>query len=237
MFSHIYQLTCFLYYSLVFGQHGFGEKSISSLVHALEKRQNTGDLPVEKEIWDLQYTNKRWNYLSGYEEASHYSVIVGYIQYFKPTGSILDIGCGEGILQARLTACGYSRYVGIDISDAAIQKARLREDAQTVFLSGDAESYIPLEPFDVIVFNEVLYYFNDPLKIFARYMDFLKEDGILITSLFWTTRSAAIRRRIKEVCPALVETRVTDTFKDFTWFCNVFMSSKRLDDQLEKLGK
>src|SRR6266699_5868480 len=226
--SQIYQLIYFLYYSLVFGRHLLGDQRISSIIHALERRQNKGDISVGKEDWELQYLGKMWNYLSNCKEVSHYSVIVGYIQYFKPTGSILDIGCGEGILQARLTASGYARYVGIDISDAAIQKAHLREDEKTIFISGDADSYIPPELFDVIIFNEVLYYFDYPLESFARYMEFLKENGMIITSLFQTIRSNSIRRRIKEMCPAVVETKVTNTFKSLTWFCNVFAPSEKI---------
>jgi len=225
--SPIYPLIYSLYYSLVFGRAVWGEKRISTMVHALEKRQKKGDIPESKEVWDTQYLNKKWDYLCNHEEVSRYSVIVGYIQYFKPAGSILDIGCGAGILQERLAAFGYARYVGIDISDSAIQRARLREDAKTFFISGDAESYTPLGPFDVIVLNEVLYYFDSPVESFARYMNFLKENGVIITSLFYTTRSIVIQRRIKETYPALAETEITNTFKKLTWFCNVFVPSQK----------
>src|SRR5439155_8194062 len=79
--SHGYQLIYFLYYGLVFGRPVLGEKRISSIVHSLERRQNRGDIPVAKGIWDRQYLDKTWACLSNYEEVSHYSVIAGYIQY------------------------------------------------------------------------------------------------------------------------------------------------------------
>src|SRR6266487_5146131 len=100
--SQGYRLIYFLYYGLVFSRPVLGERRISSIVHSLERRHNRGDHPVAKEIWNLQYFDKRWDCLSNDGEVSRYSVIMGYIQYFKPTGSILDIGCGEGILQERL---------------------------------------------------------------------------------------------------------------------------------------
>ena len=227
IFFHMSQLIYFFYYRLVFGRSVLGEKKLSSLVHSLEKRQRKEDIPESKEVWDFQYLNKMWDYLSNNEEVSRYSVIIGYIQHFKPEGSILDIGCGMGILQERLSSFGYSRYVGIDISDTAIQRAHLKEDTKTVFINGDADSYSPLESFDIIIFNEILYCLDNPLEIFARYTNFLKENGIIITSIQHTIRSTAVRRRIKKLYPTLVETKITNTYKDLTWFCNVFVPSKK----------
>ena len=224
--SPIYRLICSLYYNLIFGRSVLGEKSLAAIVHALERRQQKGDIPVLKEVWDTQYIDATWDYLSNHDEVSRYSVIVGYIQHFKPAGSILDIGCGVGILQERLAAFGYARYVGLDISEQAIQQARVKEDAKTLFITGDAESYLPVESFDVIILNEVLYYFVSPVESFARYTKFLTATGIIVTSLFHTTRSIAIQRRIKEKYPALAETQITNTFKGFTWVCNVFAISK-----------
>ena len=56
-------------------------------------------------------------------ELAHYSAIVGYCYYLNKSGTILDIGCGEGILQERLRSLNYSRYVGVDISAKAIRRA------------------------------------------------------------------------------------------------------------------
>jgi len=212
------------YYRLLFGRPIVGR--LSALVHALERRQRREDIPESKEVWDFQYRNKRWDYLANDEEVSRYSVIRGYIQHFNRQGSILDIGCGEGILQERLRAFGYTRYVGLDISEAAIQRAHIKEDAKTVFISGDAESHIPDESFDIMIFNEVLYYFHNPLDSFARYMSLLRERGVVIVSLEDTIRSAAIRQRIKTTYPAVVETKITNTRKNFSWFCTVFAPSQ-----------
>jgi 2-polyprenyl-3-methyl-5-hydroxy-6-metoxy-1,4-benzoquinol methylase len=215
------------YYGLVFGRPVVGEKRLAALVHALEKPQRLEDIPESKDVWELQYRNKTWDYLANNEEVSRYSVIIGYIQHFKPKASIFDIGCGEGILQERLSTFGYTSYIGLDISETAVQRACLKSDTKTDFISGNAESYVPQELFDVIVFNEVLYYFRDPLETFVRYSKFLKENGIIITSLEHTIRSTAIRRRIKKIYPALVETKITNTHKNFTWFCTAFALSQK----------
>ncbi len=123
-----------------------------------------GDIPTSKEVWEKQYSKGQWDYLYQLEELAHYSIILGYIRNLKTGGSILDIGCGKGILQERLALYGYSKYVGIDISDNAIRQASCKANDKTTFIASDATRYSPTEAFDAIVFNEVLYYFDDPLN-------------------------------------------------------------------------
>src|SRR5215467_2451139 len=227
--AHLSQFIYVVYYGWVFGRPVVGEKRISRLVRALERRQQKEDIPEDKEVWESQYRSMFWDYLSNQEEVSRYSVIIGYIQYFKPAGSILDIGCGAGILQERLGPSGYMRYVGLDLSETAIERARRKTDAKTLFIHGDADAYMPLEQFDTIIFNESLHYFDHPLESFARYTPFLKENGLIITSLFRTTRSMAIRRSIAKRYLVLVETEITNRRKGFTWFCDIFVPSSDLE--------
>jgi len=78
---------------------------------------------MTREKWEAEYVRGQWNYIKQLDELARYSVIVGYCCYFRPGGTILDIGCGEGILQERLSPCQYSRYVGIDICAEAIRRA------------------------------------------------------------------------------------------------------------------
>jgi 2-polyprenyl-3-methyl-5-hydroxy-6-metoxy-1,4-benzoquinol methylase len=226
--SPLYQVLYFVYYQVVFGRSVVGEEPLAALVHAFEHQRDKGDIPQSKARWESQYLSTRWDYMANREEVSRYSVLVGYIQYFAPTGSILDIGCGEGILQDRLASGGYGRYLGIDLSEIAIQKARLKENETTSFIHADAESYVPAELFDLIIFNEVLYYFVNPVEGFTRYRAFLKADGLMLTSHFRTLRAMAIRRCIKTDYAVLAETKITNTLQDLTWFCDVFMPGKKI---------
>src|ERR1039458_2921005 len=73
--------------------------------------------------WESTYEGGKWDYLNQLKELAHYSVIIGYINYFKHNGAVLDVGGGEGILFDRMRSCSYSRYVGIDISQIAIGHA------------------------------------------------------------------------------------------------------------------
>lgn len=134
-----------------------GALHIWSALHCWQPRTGAGDVPVPPEVWDAQYDRGQWDYMRGHEELARYSILVGYVQHFAPGGAVLDVGCGEGILQERLRPYGYAKYVGLDLSVAAIKQAAHYEDEKTVFLVQDASAYLPSEAFDAIIFNESLY--------------------------------------------------------------------------------
>lgn len=48
------------------------------------------------------------------------------LEHFPSPGRIIDLGCGTGRLSAELVPRGFS-YVGIDLSEPMLQRARLRE--------------------------------------------------------------------------------------------------------------
>ena len=108
-----------------------------------------------------------------------------WCQHFAPHGRILDVGCGEGVLQEHLSS--YGDYTGIDIFPATLAKAQPRADARTRFVEADARTFTPDQPFDLIVWNECLYYLQDPIATIARYRDFLAPSGVIIVSMFYQT--------------------------------------------------
>lgn len=158
---------------------------------------------ILKKEWDFQYSSKHWEYLKGIDELAHYSVIIGYCHFFKNQGEILDVGCGEGILQERLQQYQYSRYVGIDISNEAILSAYRRQDKRTTFLCAEISDYENEESFDIIIFNEVLYYLNDPIGILKKYEKFLKKNGIIIISMYSSGRNQRVWRLINRFYPSI----------------------------------
>ena len=149
--------------------------------------------PVEIElkdpsVWDREYTSDIWDYLGSVEQLPRYAMIEAWRQYFSPHGSILDLGCGEGIVLRRIPENAGVCYTGVDFSQAAIEIARkhvLHPNRET-FIHEDVNSFVPPDQkkFDVILFNEVLYYFPDASRIVTRYQGFLKTGGVLIVSVF-----------------------------------------------------
>lgn len=136
------------------------------------------------------YAQGYWKRLEGIAELGHYSLIAGYSAFYHSSPAILDVGCGHGVLQARL-AGRYRNYTGIDISSEAIQQTEDRQDGRTRFLACDAAAYVPDRCFDQIIFNEMLYYFKDPVGLIGHYVPYLAENGRLIISMYDADHSRA----------------------------------------------
>jgi 2-polyprenyl-3-methyl-5-hydroxy-6-metoxy-1,4-benzoquinol methylase len=145
---------------------------------------------------DDEYARGRWDYLKSLEEMSRYAVIVGYCRYGGDVSSVLDLGCGSGVLRGWLRSLGTIDYVGVDLSNVAIDRARQEwTDAATDFIALDVATYVPDRKFDVIIFNEVLYYFDQPADILGRFAGFLEENGRFVISLWDSPESRLAWRR------------------------------------------
>ena len=110
----------------------------------------------------------------------------------------------------RARPLGYRRYHGIDLAQAAIDSAAPRADERTTFAAADAETYAPSGRFDVIVFNEVVYYFREPLATLQRYESALATEGAFVVSTFRSRRADAIARRLLGRYRLLEETTVSN---------------------------
>lgn len=144
---------------------------------------------------ERRYADGRWAYMAEVAEAHRYSILAGCCSYFTgPERRVLDVGCGDGILQQRLP---YGLYVGIDMNERAIEAARLREDERTRFQCLAASEFDPCgQCFDAVVFNESLYYMPDPLDVLARYRGFLAPGGLIAICMFRTNLARKIWGRI-----------------------------------------
>jgi 2-polyprenyl-3-methyl-5-hydroxy-6-metoxy-1,4-benzoquinol methylase len=193
------------------------------------KRSLSALLPYQpmkggREILNLEYSKGDWDYLRNLNELSRFSVVVGYCNYFHPRGKILEIGCGEGILQERLYSSNYERFVGVDISDEAIRRASQNTDEKTIFIREDATKFTTDDRFDIIIFNESLEYFRIPLSEVQRYERFLEENGVFIISMFVgtdTSRTKRIWNQLETVYTPKAETKVS-TQPGFSWIIKVY---------------
>jgi len=200
------------------------EKTIFQQIKAYFALISGKGAPTAKDEWGKQYLSGNWSYMHDLQEVGRYSVIAGYFRHLKPGGSILDVGCGEGILQERLGEQSYSRYVGIDMSAMAIEKAKIRKSEKTLFIEADAEKYSLSESFDTIVFNEILCYIPNPVSLLKQYESFLSKDGIYIISMFKDFRNPMIWRRLAKLYSVLDEVKVLNK-KGESWICRVVRPS------------
>lgn len=153
---------------------------------------------VSAQTWDREYREGKWRYLRGIENIAGLAAILGYCEFLDPK-SILDVGCGEGLLAGKLRLLSYADYLGLDVSAEAIAQAGRLADDRTRFTVAQADSFDPGRTFNVIVFNQSLYYLPEPAAILARYQRFLAPGGRFIISMVDTPRSRAAWRQVRRV--------------------------------------
>jgi 2-polyprenyl-3-methyl-5-hydroxy-6-metoxy-1,4-benzoquinol methylase len=179
---------------------------------------------ISQKQWDQDYAKGKWQYLDNIRQLAHYSVIMGYYLYYRPHSNVLDIGCGHGVLQRRLSAVGYARYVGVDTSQHAIDQANGGRDGKTEFYCADAESYIPQETFDVLIFNESLYYFSAPAEALIQLARSVNPGGVVIVSMYQKESSRVIWRSLDRIARAADAVRVINQDRA-KWDVKVFPMS------------
>jgi SAM-dependent methyltransferase len=123
--------------------------------------QRFGTENIKRWLWNYEYGRGRWNCLDTMAD----DYVYRHVETCAKNGSILDLGCGPGAVGNELNAAAYHSYTGVDISDAAIEKARSRtaENRRTDknhYFQGDILSYIPKQKYDVILFGDSIYYFQ-----------------------------------------------------------------------------
>ena len=150
---HAWRRVRAAYYAFGLARLPFGD-ALGRAVSEWETAQGFGDSPKAKSTWDAEYGDGRWAYMGQQHEITRYWTLIGYMDAFRRGGEYLDVGCGDGVLFERFKPLGYQRYVGVDISDVAIEKLRRYNDDRTNFAQADGDVYEPPGRFDVIVFNE-----------------------------------------------------------------------------------
>lgn len=141
--------------------------------------------PKSKEQWDHQYSSGLWDRFESTGELPRYMVLLGYISMFPNAPRILDVGCGNGRLAKLLQdfSVRFSSYTGIDLSSEAVAAIDLESRDRMDFEVADFDTWQTTRAFDVIVFNETLYYAQHPETTLERYLSLLSADGAIIVSM------------------------------------------------------
>lgn len=142
---------------------------------------------VKRAQWNREYERGWWKGL----ESSPGDPVYDFVAKYAAGGTVLDLGCGNGSTALEISSGSYSEYVGVDISDAALERARVRSreaglSAKQSFAQGDFESFTPSRTFSVILFRDSLYYApaSRVPGIIRRYATHLAPGGVFVIRLY-----------------------------------------------------
>jgi SAM-dependent methyltransferase len=201
------------YYRFLWRRRFPGACRLERLVRRFEESSRRADVPLAPAAWDAQWAGGRWDFLAGEGETARFRAVAELARRYGAGGTVLDVGCGEGVLR-ELLAPG-DRYLGIDVSRAAIvraaERSRSAPGADAEFLVADAERWAPApgRRFGAVVLNECLYYFERPLAAAKRYLAAVEPDGAMVVSMFRGPRADAIARRLAAELPPAEELELT----------------------------
>jgi 2-polyprenyl-3-methyl-5-hydroxy-6-metoxy-1,4-benzoquinol methylase len=182
----------------------------SGAVDAAQHERIKGS-PIAKEVWEQQYRSGGWDYLAGKDEADHYLAVTEFCRRYLRDSSVLDIGCGTGILVGYLqrhAGMAPSRYTGIDLAEEAVRHAALSCPGAS-FSRLDYSTDAAPSRYDGVIFNETLYCFDDPVAILDKSIaDNMHAGSLLIISMYGDHHEAiweAIASRCDTVDEQVVE--------------------------------
>lgn len=181
-----------------------GNSSIRSLIRALaystplHRILRMGQAKFDQEYWNKQLSGPFKPYLGGTISVDvRNSIVLSLIANIMPhAGRLLDVGCASGSLFRAPNGHRFS-YVGVDISDVAIEEGR-KLSPEAEFHVARLEDFAPEGTQDVIVLNEVLYYLavEGAHKAARKFAGYMAKNGLLIVSMKDDQKSRAIFSRV-----------------------------------------
>jgi 2-polyprenyl-3-methyl-5-hydroxy-6-metoxy-1,4-benzoquinol methylase len=138
-----------------------------------------------------------WQGLRNNDQSSRYREIVKLIRRYAANGRVLDVGCGEGVILDYLEPWTIAHYTGIEPSATAISNVPLKRP-QDRALCCTIEQYQPESGrWNVVLFNEVLYYLDDPRAVVDKFAPALAPGGVMIISIFQKDQDHGLKALVK----------------------------------------
>lgn len=145
-----------------------------------------GPSRFKRAVWDKEYSKEKWAF--AYNTVG--DCVYAHLERYTANGSILDIGCGSGNTATEMAGI-YQSYFGVDISEAALAKARRRSlecgrGDKNSFECADFLTYVPSGQYDVILFRESMYHvpLGKVKAVLDRYSAYLKDGGVFVVRLY-----------------------------------------------------
>jgi len=141
---------------------------------------------VKNEMNKLYDKKDPWSY----GKCNRHEILLGLIrQYGQSGGSLLEVGCAEGMFTGKVPLRYLKDYIGLELSGKAINVAKSRLP-QLIFVKSSFEDFSVSKRFNMIVVSDVVPYFDSPVRdSHLKLLGLLYSGGIL----FMTTWMTAIK--------------------------------------------
>lgn len=138
-------------------------------------------------------------------------------RYVKKGSTVLDTGCGSGILSVASLLLGASKAVGVDIDSLAVKTARDNglvngfKEPELTYIKGNLADDVTGK-FDIVVANIVA----DIIILFSKDVGkFMKEDAVFITSGIILPREDEVKKAFEENGFEIIERNESDGWLSF----------------------
>lgn len=145
-----------------------------------------GPSKLKKTLWDEEFVGGKWDFIDN----TAGDCVYPFLEKYANKGAILDLGCGPGNTANELAIEAYCTYVGVDISEAALEKGNKRSLAnnrgdKNSFIQGDFINYVPTQQFDLILFRESMYHvpISKIKPMLDGYSQYLRERGVFVVRM------------------------------------------------------
>ncbi len=127
--------------------------------------------------WDNWWSS---GYKSNPEQVCYPNLHAAIVKIIPNGASVLDIGCGIGILMERLKNEKKCNVFGLDISKIAIEE--VNKKGMPGIVANVNNIPFPSNTFDVVIATEVLEHLRRPKNLFKQIIKILKDSGLFIVS-------------------------------------------------------
>jgi len=151
-------------------------------------------IEVERYDWitDTKYPEKLFHIWRERE-------IVKWINRYSKGATILDVGCGTGLISRHLHS---NRTIALDINQWAVEKAKLHSPSRVQCIVGDAE-YLPLasNTFDMVICTDVLEHLLYPARALKEIFRVMKSEAVLFGEVPSKHLIWKFRQYLTTTCP------------------------------------
>jgi ubiquinone/menaquinone biosynthesis C-methylase UbiE len=189
------------YYMVADPTDSFGRKTFEKIYISLREKENR--LYTDTQVAQLPYIKSSHIHHTEWATRKRSTArLIGYLGKLGKPLAILETGCGNGWLSARLSELPGATVTGTDINELELNQARrvFKNRTNIEFQVGDIHSMVPDKKFDVIVFAASIQYFPSISQTLGRAFSFLKPGGeihILDSPFYSTSEIADAEQRTK----------------------------------------